>query len=196
MMTILETMNEPPLQAPKFIPIDKIEHDRNWNSRKYIGDDGEGGSPEQHSFEELVISIREDGQDTPVEVKQGSDGHYFLISGFRRFCAFRRIYADGGKVQGVPLGHIKAYVHESLSELDALVRNGRENTGRTGLNMADTAYLIHRLAEHGLNETQIATRLALSQPYVNSLHVVYKKGSELRIKVREQEMTVLERIAG
>jgi hypothetical protein len=192
MTTILETMSEPALQAPKFIPVEKIDHDRNWNSRKYIGDDGNGGSPEEHSFEELLSSIREDGQDTPIEVKVGSDGHYFLISGFRRFSAFRRIYADGGQVKGVPPGHIKAYVHEGLSELDALIRNGRENTGRKGLNMADTAYLIHRLAQHGLSDTQIADRLALAPPYVNSLHIVYKRGSELRVNVGDRPMTVFD----
>lgn len=173
------------------IPLERIEFDRNWNSRKYLGDDDNSGI-EAHSFFELVESLKTDGQDTPVDLKKGSDGHYFLIAGFRRFAAFQKIYAENQKVKGVKPGHIKAFVKDVVSEVEALLRNGRENTGRENLNMADTAYLIHRLSKHGLNEVEIASRLALSQSYVNQLHTVYKGTCELRIKSGGTEVTIFE----
>jgi ParB/RepB/Spo0J family partition protein len=187
MMTTIEYAEEKVQQ----VPIDKIEVDRNWNSRKYLGDDDNSGI-EAHSFFELVESLQTDGQDTPVDLKKGSDGHYFLIAGFRRFAAFQRIYTDGKTVKGVRPGHIKAFVKDMMSEIEALLRNGRENTGRENLNMADTAYLIHRLTKHGLSENEVASRLALSQPYVNQLHTVYKGTCDLRIKSGGQEVTVFE----
>jgi len=173
------------------VPLDKIEFDRAWNSRKYLGDDDNSGI-EAHSFFELVESLKTDGQDTPVDLKKGSDGHYFLIAGFRRFAAFQRIYAEQGKVKGVKPGHIKAFIKDTVSEVEALLRNGRENTGRENLNMADTAYLIHRLSKHGLNQVEIASRLALSQSYVNQLHTVYKGTCDLRIKSGGTEITIFE----
>ncbi len=173
------------------VPLENIEFDRDWNSRKYLGDDDNSGI-EAHSFFELVESLKTDGQDTPVDLKKGSDGHYFLIAGFRRYAAFQRIYTEGGKVKGVKPGHIKAFIKETVSEVEALLRNGRENTGRENLNMADTAYLIHRLSKHNLTESEIASRLALSQPYVNQLHTVYKGTCDLRIKSGGQEVTIFE----
>jgi ParB/RepB/Spo0J family partition protein len=187
----MTTTTEFPEEKVHQVPIDKIEVDRTWNSRKYLGDDDDSGV-EAHSFFELVESLKTDGQDTPVDLKQGSDGHYFLIAGFRRFAAFQRIYKEDGTVKGVKPGHIKAFIKDALTEVEALLRNGRENTGRENLNMADTAYLIHRLSKHGLSEVEIASRLALTQSYVNQLHRVYKGTIDLRIKSAGQEITVFE----
>lgn len=187
----MTTMTDYPEEKVYQVPVDKIEVDREWNSRKYLGDDDDSGL-EQHSFLELVQSIQSDGQDTPVELKRGSDGHYFLIAGFRRFAAFKKVYADGSTVKGVKPGHIKAFVRDNLSEVEALLKNGRENTGRANLNMADTAFLVHRLTKHGLSEVEIASRLALSQSYINQLHQVYKGTCELRIRSAGTEVTVFE----
>jgi hypothetical protein len=188
--TILETMSG----GVEFleIPIDKIEADINWNSRKYIGDDDEGDGPDEHSFAELVESLKCDGQDTAVEVKEGSDGHYFLILGFRRFAAFKRIYKEGGQVKDVQPGCIRACVRKGLTEREALLRNGRENTARSDLNAADIAYLVHRLSKMGMTEKEIGVKLAISGPYVNMLHSIYRGTSDLRITTGGKEVVVFE----
>lgn len=175
------------------LPLEKIDVDKSWNSRKYLGDDLEGGL-EEHSFVELMESIRDDGLDNPVEVipSPTSDGHYFLISGFRRITAVKRLNAEATPIKGMKAGYIKAYIRPQLTQLEALVRNGRENTGRASLNMADTAYLVHRLSNLGLTEVEIARRLALSQPYVNSLHTVYKGTIGLRVRSNGLDTTIFD----
>jgi ParB-like chromosome segregation protein Spo0J len=187
--TILEKMNDED-EKVHHIPIDKIELDRTWNTRKYLGDDDDG--PEEHTFGQLVTSLECDGQDTPVDVKPGSDGHYFLIAGFRRFVAFQRLYSESKSVKGVRPGCIKAFIREGLTEVEALVRNGRENTGRTNLNPADTALLIHRLSEHRLTEADIAKRLAITPSYVNQLHTIHRGTSNLRITHNGKDVSVFD----
>lgn len=169
------------------IPIEKIEVDREWNSRKYLGDDSDGG-PEEHSFSDLVDSIRQNGQRTPIEVRkvEGSDDHYTMISGFRRITAISKVYAKDETVPGLEKGCVRAIVKHGISEMEALILNGSENTARQNLNMADTAYLVHRLStKYRMKERDIATKLALSQPYVNQLQTVYRGTCNLRIEKKD-----------
>lgn len=176
------------------VPIGKIFVDKSWNCRKYLGEDSEGG-PEEHSFSDLVTTIASDGQDTPINVRtfKSSDHHYSLVAGFRRYSAISKIYAQDGKVPGIKKGTIKVIVKE-MTDLEAMVQNGRENTSRANLNMADTAFLVHRLAKVGkLKDIEIAQKLGLSIAYVNSLHTVYKNTVELRIQHKDgSEQTIFD----
>ena len=176
------------------IPLTQIEADRNWNCRKFIGDDSEGG-PEEHTFSDLVDSILTTGQATAVGLrkKEGSDDHYCLVEGFRRHAAISRIYSQNKTVPNLKEGCIRAIISE-MNDMEALIQNGRENTARAGLNMPDTAFLIHRLySEFGLNDSVIASRLGLSQPYVSQLHAVYKGTANLRITMKDgSEITIFD----
>jgi ParB family chromosome partitioning protein len=64
-------------------------------------------------MEELKASIRERGQKEPVEVYVGSDGHYQLKKGWRRFTALSQLYSETGE--------------EDFSEIIARVESGQED---------------------------------------------------------------------
>lgn len=181
------------------IPLGDITADRNWNVRKYLGDDADGIG--EHEFSDLVGSILAKGQDTPIVVRPtGTEGgaensgsnHYWLVAGFRRYAAFTMIYSEGKTVPGIEPGCIKAVVR-TLSDIEARAFNGRENIGRNNLNMADKAHLIGELKKAGLTHAQVGSELALSSVYVANLYAIYKGASELKYAYKDgRETTVFD----
>ncbi len=138
----------------------------------------------------LVASIFNGGQDTAVivrKVERGlsiggkkTDRPFELICGFRRETAFEALqgkdFAETAAkekrlsvVPGVPDGHIKAEVRE-LTNAEARILNGRENTDRKNLTTQDMCrYVVKLQAEDKLTQTQIAQALNIDQSYVSRL---------------------------
>jgi ParB-like chromosome segregation protein Spo0J len=188
-----------PEEVIKHIPISDIFADFDWNSRSQADVRNEQSDAVQDTtsgrrdvegtgLKGLALTIRAAGQDTPVILKNTANGKsisgkktdkpYELICGFRRFVAIGLLNEAEHLEQAKKLGQntvpntangtIRAVVRK-LTNTEAKLLNGRENTARSNLRAQDTMMLVRDLAKDGMNQTQIADGLGISQPYVNKL---------------------------
>jgi ParB/RepB/Spo0J family partition protein len=121
-------------------------------------------------IEELAESIRTVGLIEPVAVKslgKNSDGieEFELVAGYRRRRAFQYLCDKG----------------ESFSMIDAVIVQGDkltiqlvENLQRSDLSPRDREAGICQLAETGLSNQEIASRLSKSEPFVSRNLTAYK----------------------
>jgi ParB/RepB/Spo0J family partition protein len=170
--------------TPTALETEKIIHlqqsdifaDYNWNCRKDIGreDKNDDGKDEENSFKGLRQSILSQGQNDPVVVrpKRRSKTQYELVCGFRRYAAIEEIYKAGGNIPKLESGAIRCVIRE-LTDREARVLNGAENTARKNLNAPDTALLVGQLAKDGLTDNDIGNALGKSFGYVGKLHRIY-----------------------
>jgi ParB/RepB/Spo0J family partition protein len=173
------------------IPLADIHVDYTWNSRTgkaafdYAGKvvDGKlesddpptrthaGGST---GFPGLVMSLKVDGQDTPVVVRPTPDHYktskkpYTLTVGFRRFKAIEACSIEGIIVKGNPAGTIRAQV-VSEDETSAFRRNLRENSAREDLTGPDLVFGVRRLLDGGAKQVELADELNKSSSYISQL---------------------------
>ncbi len=144
------------------IPVKLIVADQKKNSRSHLT-----GIPE------LAKSIKNEGQQTPVQVAKRADGKFDLIWGFRRFAAISWSEKDGG------LGWetIRATINEEeMSPKDRLLANLIENMAREDLTSYDAARSVAELRdmhpeddkEH-MSGQKIANNVGKSAQYVNNL---------------------------
>jgi ParB/RepB/Spo0J family partition protein len=153
------------------IKLSDIKVDPNWNSRSQHDLISKGTNDDDYTgIEGLIESIKANGQDTPVDVVKNTSGGkqpFFLVAGFRRYEAIRRI-ADAQK--NLDTATIRAVVKE-LNPLEMRLLNLRENTARDNLKGADLAKGIEDLMALNpkLTQTEIGLALNRSQPYVGKL---------------------------
>jgi ParB-like chromosome segregation protein Spo0J len=143
----------------------------------------------------ICLTMRNRGQDTPVILRRVENGKSLggkktdkpleLVAGFRRYTAAELLnttqeHKDFAKALGnrtiIPNtadGTILAVIRV-LSAVDARLVNGRENTDRQNLDTQDMLTLVLDLAKHGLNQTQIAEELSMTQGYVSKLSKIGK----------------------
>lgn len=156
------------------IPIGMIVADDDFNARKNIDGEDEGG----HDIKSLAKSIKVDGQLSPVMVAfnlKEYPGKYFLISGYRRFYAISRSEEEGGLGGKMILATVYQPLDKkgepmpvSLGDLKYL--NLIENEARKSLNPYERALRYHDLVKnHEETGSQIAKRISLDPSYVNRL---------------------------
>lgn len=151
------------------IPVDLIVADEKFNARKDLS----GSTEEGHDIAGLALSIKKDGQLSPVLVATLKEypGKYFLVYGYRRFMAIS-LPTDKG---GLGLKTIRATVYQQpkgkeITKADLLYINLIENEARKNLNPYERATRYHELVkEHGESGNQIAKRVSLDPSYVNRL---------------------------
>ncbi len=110
----------------------------------------------------LVSSIRERGQQSPVEVIDcGGDAspRYGLISGWRRITALKLLSAEDQK-----FGKVQALVRSPETSSDAYVAMIEENEIRVGLSFYERARIVVKAMEEGVYPN---TKLALQSLYKN-----------------------------
>lgn len=208
----------------KHIPLADIFVDPEWNNRSlnrtlsatslHVEDEGTG-------IDGLKTGIFHDGQDEPVVVRETKEGfykkgvkqRYALVAGFRRYEAIRQLNEDGNllklrsedKKNVVPNtanGTIRAFVR-SLTELEAIKLNLRENTQRDDLPTPDLVHGAFRLKFlHQMEPAAIANTLGKHPTYVNQLLRVaglpkevldhWRNGGEFRGVKSERSVTVKE----
>lgn len=100
------------------------------------------------SFDELVGSIRQSGQQVPILVRPREGGRYQIAYGRRRVRAVSQI---GGKV--------KAIVRE-LTDDELVVAQGKENFDRKDLSFIEKAQFARRLEDQGYERTVIIAALS------------------------------------
>lgn len=151
-----------PVSTVVMIPVKLIVADPKKNTRSFLT-----GIPE------LAKSIKNEGQQTAVDVAPRPDGKFDLIWGFRRFAAISWDEKDGG----LGLEEIKANVlPEALTDKERLLSNLIENMAREDLTSYDAARSISTLRdmfpkedkEH-MSGQKIANNVGKSAAYVNNL---------------------------
>ncbi len=127
------------------VPLDMIEVDEKWNTRKDAGD-----------ISELTESLRTNGMQTPVRVQapRKEGGKYFLVYGFRRVAAAR---AAG-------MTEIPSCVEPASSSTARLLAlNVQENVNRKQLNPMEEAEGASRMMAEGLSEDLVMKLLGWSR---------------------------------
>lgn len=95
----------------------------------------------------LASSIRDRGQQTPIEVTDLGEGRYGLISGWRRFTVLQGLYEDTGEAR---FATIKALVRDPKGQGDAYKAMVEENEIRAALSFYERARIALKAAERGV----------------------------------------------
>lgn len=99
---------------------------------------------------ELIASIRDRGQQTPIEVVASDDGRYGLISGWRRLTALSQLYAETGDAR---FATVLAILRQPDSASDAYVAMVEENEIRLGLSYYERARITAMAVEEGVYDS-------------------------------------------
>lgn len=106
----------------------------------------------------LSASIRDRGQQAPVEVVALADGRYGLISGARRLAALTALFDETGEAR---FGRIRALLRQSGSAPDAYLAMVEENEIRSDLSFYERGRLAHEAARIGVFDSPAAAVKAL-----------------------------------
>lgn len=104
----------------------------------------------------LMDSLRDRGQQTPIEVSALPEGRYGLISGFRRYAALCKL-----AVENPGLDSILAVVRRPKDAADAYQAMVEENEVRVGLSFYERARIVARAADAGVFRTDALALSAL-----------------------------------
>ena len=99
----------------------------------------------------LVASLRERGQQMPVEVTDLGNGRYGLISGWRRCQALARLAGETGEAR---FDSVLALVRRPAEASEAYLAMVEENEIRVGLSYYERARIVARAVEQGVFETE------------------------------------------
>ena len=149
MSGVKSTLKDVASNAVREIPVDVIE---------------ENGPKDRLSFTDadvvaLAESIKAHGQQVPIMVRPIADkpGHYKIVYGRRRLRALRSL--------GV---HAKALVR-SLSDEEAILAQGQENTQRLDPSFIEKALFAAELAASGYEQAIILDALAVDKPMLSRM---------------------------
>ncbi len=106
----------------------------------------------------LTASIRDRGQQTPIEVVALADGRYGLISGARRLAALTALRDQTGEAR---FSRIRALLRQSGSAPDAYLAMVEENEIRADLSFYERGRLAHEAARIGVFDSPAAAVKAL-----------------------------------
>ncbi|WP_341485611.1 plasmid partitioning protein RepB [Thioclava sp. GXIMD4215] len=138
----------------------------------------EGGPKDRLAFADedvaaLAASINEHGQQVPIMVRPVSDrpGYYRIVYGRRRLRALRTL--------GIPA---KALVR-SLSDEEAIVAQGQENSQRLDPSFIEKALFAAELAESGYASSVIMDALAVDKAMLSRMTKVARAIPEVVIQI-------------
>ncbi|MFL4468341.1 ParB/RepB/Spo0J family partition protein [Tateyamaria armeniaca] len=124
------------------LPLDVVEADHLVRDRVAVdGDD----------MASLMDSLRDRGQQTPIEVVDLSDGRYGLISGWRRLMALQELQAEAP--DDPRFAQIQALVRAPDSAPDAYRAMVEENELRANLSFYERARIAVKAAEEGVYDS-------------------------------------------
>lgn len=102
---------------------------------------------EPEDMADLIASIRERGQQMPIEVMARPDGQFGLISGWRRLTALRALHAETGEAR---FATVLAIIRRPEGLADAYRAMVEENEIRAGLSYYERARIAALAAETGI----------------------------------------------
>lgn len=119
---------------------------------------------EETDLDEMMQSIKQHGQKLPIDVRPLGKNRYEFISGFRRLRACEK------------LGHttVKAMISHDVDDKKLTILNLTENMQRKDPSFAELGRGIDELMrEYKMDHAQIAVRLGVKKPYVQSIMATY-----------------------
>jgi ParB family chromosome partitioning protein len=131
------------------------------------------------NIDDLVDSIRKDGQLVPIMVRR-RDGKFQLISGFRRIAALRELGRN--KVQAKILGDVSDAEARRVSLLENLERNS--------LSAWDQVAVAARFREQGMRNAEIAAAFRQSVRTIQRYLLVAKAPDDFRRALEHDDITV------
>lgn len=125
------------------------------------------------AFDELVESIRENGQQVPVLLRPSpdKDGRYQIAYGRRRLRAAQKL---GIKVRAIV---------KKLSDDELIVAQGRENLDRQDLSFIEKAFFAKNMEDNGIERSVVISALGMDKADVSRLISVAKKVPDDFIKI-------------
>jgi ParB family transcriptional regulator, chromosome partitioning protein len=111
------------------------------------------------AYAELLVAIRERGQDTPIQVRPHptAEGRYQIVFGHRR--------ARAAKDLGRP---VRAVV-KALSDADHVIAQGQENSARENLSFIERAMFAQRLLDLSYERSTIQAALSVDAPMLTRM---------------------------
>lgn len=95
----------------------------------------------------LMSSLRDRGQQTPIELVETGQGAYGLISGWRRLAALKALHAETGEDR---FATVQALIRDIPTAADAYIAMVEENEIRANLSFYERARLVAEAVEMGL----------------------------------------------
>jgi ParB/RepB/Spo0J family partition protein len=152
------------------LPLDAIEIDHLVRDRIVM---------DEEELANLMASIAEHGQRTPIEVTEITPGRFGLISGWRRYKALSRLF---GQENDAKFSTVQALLRQPDTASDAYIAMVEENEIRQGLSYYERARIAARAADVGVftSERQALQRLfaAASRPRrskIGSFIAIYRQ---------------------
>ena len=122
------------------LPLDVVAEGYLVRDRAHIDED---------DMEALMASLRDRGQQTPIEVVEQSDGTFGLISGWRRVEGLRRLRDEGSKTDSV-----QALLRDPADASAAYVAMVEENEIRSDLSFYERARIVVQAVEQGVYDSE------------------------------------------
>ncbi|MGH1424288.1 MAG: ParB/RepB/Spo0J family partition protein [Pseudooceanicola sp.] len=101
----------------------------------------------------LIASLRQRGQQTPIEVAALPDGRYGLISGWRRLAALQSLFSENGDKR---FGKILALQRQPEQASEAYLAMVEENEIRVGLSYYERARIVDKAVENSVYPSEKA----------------------------------------
>lgn len=133
------------------LPLTVITTDYLVRDRAYIDED---------EMSALMDSLRDRGQQTPIEVVELGDGGFGLISGWRRVEALQRLHDEGAETDTV-----QALLRDPADASAAYVSMVEENEIRADLSFYERARIVVKTVEQGVFDSE---KIALKSLFKSS----------------------------
>lgn len=119
-------------------------------------------SDEGEEYQELLQTIKESGQTTPILVRPSSTDakRYMVVFGHRRLRVAREL--------GVP---VKAIV-KKLDDVTSAIVQGQENAARSNLSFIERAYFAQNLIDSGMTKETVRSSLAIDEAMLSKMLAV------------------------
>ena len=111
---------------------------------------------DDEEMQALIASLRDRGQQTPIEVADLGGGSYGLISGWRRCQALMRLNSEDGETR-----QVLALLRKPAEASDAYLAMVEENEIRVGLSYFERARIAAKAADQGVYDSDKAALLSL-----------------------------------
>ncbi|MCM3473739.1 plasmid partitioning protein RepB, partial [Brevibacillus borstelensis] len=120
------------------------------------------------AYTELLIAIRERGQDTPILVRPhpNDENRYMVVFGHRRL----RVARELGRT-------VKAVIRK-LDDSLHVIAQGQENSARDNLSFIERAVFAQKLADLGYDREIVQAALSTDNPMLTRMLSVTKRVSQ------------------
>ena len=135
--------------------------------------------------DDLVSSIAQNGVIVPLRVKRAQDDQIILIDGERRLRATLRAISEGHGIKSLPC----IFERQNISDPEAMVVSLLTNAGKP-LDPVEESEAFSRLANWGLTQQDIATKIGKSVSYVAQRLELRDASPELKQAVQDDAVSL------